>query len=858
MRLVAMLLAFLACGIQVWSYRITDNYTIEVKFKINAVAAGIAFRAYEGFNSDICMWQFNVGDGSQSKFRPHDWKVGGILLAEYDTRTYGEKSVTLNTTDWFITKIVISNNGGHAATYLRRANGTDDDYILLEERDGNFRFGIVGTRQHKDGGTSESASYDYFKVTANETDEVLYFEDFNTTNGDWRNNPTWDSENGFITTVGGDSEVKYFPNNMFQDAVKMHYAVEADVTIESGFVSFVFGLTDSGTNYMWQISPNRNGDHKVSNYYHLDNGNESWKAHAGGPDYPGFSDSDFYNTKRHVKIEVVGNVVYTYIDDTLVDTFVQCDLTDLELLNPGKIGVRADGSGSNDMHHKAYIDNIELIEYSLLGTPSLKMLDSFSGGKAHYFEIAGKDASYASVVSVDGDDYALLIDCDGTTDDEAKVRLIQTDICYHNYENGICRLCDGYEEPGYDALHATYTIGNLGQLIRFSEIVNTVKQNANGALTNDIDMESSNKFTPIGLNNDGDKQTPFRGHFYGNNHVIRNLYVRTDCEGGLFSRLRGGYIENLGLENAYIESTANMRCGAIAGEHHDNAYMYNCFARGTFEFVTGHSQKDALAAEAAGGYFFNCYTTLPKITCDYPAPFGGEATNCYEDVSSSDAATTNGELCYNLCTSPGSAFRQTIGTDTYPELDQTHGIVNKITAAGYTTQYIPDTDVTIPTGVKAYAGIISGDYLSLVEIEDAISKDDAVILKGSEGYYNFMPTTGVSAAENNDLQGTEFDMLVTRSGIYALANLNSAIGFYPVASNSTVIIPKSKAYLDLGSSGVKGFTFLFDDDATAISDLKDSKDLKAPIFNLAGQKIDNTCARKGIYIVNGKKMVIGK
>ena len=840
-----MLLALMVCGIQAWSYRITDNYTIEVKFKINAIAAGIAFRAYEGFNSDVCVWQFNVGtDGSQSKFRPHDWKVGGILLAEYNTSNYG---VTLNTTDWFITKIVISNNGGHAATYLRRADGTDDDYVLLEERDGNFRFGLVGTRHDHDGSTNESASYDYFKVTANDTDEVLYFEDFDTTNGDWRNSPTWDSTNGWLTMEGRNlAEVKYFPNNMFQDAVKMHYAVEADLTIESGYVSFVFGLTDSGTNYMWQISPNRNGDHKVSNYYHLDNGNESWKAHAGGPDYPGFSDSDFYNIKRHVKIEVIGNVVYTYIDDTLVDTFTQCDLTDLELLNPGKIGIRADGSGSNDMHHKAYIDNIELIEYSLLGTPSLKMLDNFSGGKAHYFEITGKNASYASVVNVSGDDYALLIDCDGTTDDEAKVRLIQTDICDHIYENGICSLCNGFEEPGYDAVHATYTIGNLGQLIRFSEIVNTVKQNANGSLTSDIDMESSDKFTPIGLNNDDDKQTPFSGHFYGNNHVIRNLYVSTDCEGGLFSRLRTGYIENLGLENGYIESTANLRCGAIAGEHHLNSYMYNCFARGTFEFVTSHSQKDALAGESHGGHYVNCYTTLPRISCAYPE--NGSTTNCYEGVSASDAATTNGELCYNL----GSAFHQTIGTDTYPELDVTKPRVYQIavSGAGYAS-FVPEANIAaIPTGVTAYAGQKNGDWLHLEPVTE-LPADAALIVKADEGnYYCNSTTEERSLGTTNDLtfSSTAFESDGT---YYCLADKDAGVGFYQVKSGVT--IPARKVYLTV-SSPVKAFYGFEDDEATGISLTPDPSPVgEGSIYNLAGQKLSKM--QKGINIINGHKVL---
>ena len=113
MRLLSMLLAIMVGGIQVWSYDFTNNYTIETKFKINAVAAGIAFRA-DGINGQICMWQFNVGnDGSQSKFRPHDWKTQNVLLEEKDISS----QVALNTTDWFVTKIVISSNGCRSNGY---------------------------------------------------------------------------------------------------------------------------------------------------------------------------------------------------------------------------------------------------------------------------------------------------------------------------------------------------------------------------------------------------------------------------------------------------------------------------------------------------------------------------------------------------------------------------------------------------------------------------------------------------------------------------------------------------------------------------------------------------------------------
>ena len=833
-RLFVMLLAVMACGIQAWSYRFTDNYTIETKFKINAIGAGIAFRAYEGFGGQICMWQFNVGtDGSKSLFRPHDWKVGGILLGEINT---ADKGVTLNTTDWFVTKIVISNDGQHADTYLRRAD--DTEFVLIDQRDGNFRYGLVGTRQDHDGETNESASYDYFKVTANETGDVLYFEDFEATNGDWNNDPIW--ADGAITTEGRDlSERKYFPNNMFKDAIDMHYTVEADMNIESGYASLIFGLTESGSNYMWQISPNYYNDTSVNTYYHLDNGNESWKAHAGGPRYPGFEAIDFWGVKRHVMIEVEGNVVYTYIDDQLVETFVQCDMTDLALLNPGKVGIRVDAS--NHVNHEVYIDNVKLTEYDADYNATVVMDEGFDGGIAHYFEISGKNATYAKVEDVDGD-YMLHITCDGTTDPGAKVRLIQTDeaVCIHNYANGICTLCGEYEEPGYDTELGAYTIGNLGQLIRFAMIVNGGEQGANGSLTADIDMESSELFQPIGLNNDGSWQKPFQGTFYGNNHVISNLYVKTDCEGGLFSRLRGGKIYNLGLVNAYVESTAGLRCGAMAGEHHDNAIMENCYARGDIQFATTNAQQNAMAGETAGGHFINCYTTLPQLSCSYP--MGGDQTNSYEGVTEEQAAT--GEICYKL----GDAFFQTIGEDTYPELDNTHGTVYPMTDAGYATIYNDETAGTLSSNVTVFTGKQNGSFLTLTEQANTIPAQTAVVLKGAEGYFSFTPATSAPAITGeNDLLGTVAPFETTGNEYVLAMPEGEEVGFF----KATGTIPAGKAYLT-STSGVKGFIFS-DDTATGIVSLDANVNLNGKVYNLAGQRLQKM--QKGVNIVGGKKIV---
>jgi len=536
-------------------------------------------------------------------------------------------------------------------------------------------------------------------------------------------------------------------------------------------------------------------------------------------------------------IEVVGNVVNTYVDGQLEDAFVQCDMTDLALLNTGKMGIRVDAG--NGVNHDVYVDNVKLTEYDADNNATVKMEEKFDGGVSRYFELSGKNATYAKVEELDGD-YALHITCDGTTDMSAKVRLIQLDdaVCPHNFVNGICTICSEYEEPGYDAVLSAYTIGNLGQLIRFAQIVNGGEQGAKGSLTADIDMEYNEQFQPIGLNNDGSWQRPFQGTFYGNNHVISNLFVKTECEGGLFSRLRGGKIYNLGLVNAYVESTANLRCGAMAGEHHDNAIMENCYARGDIQFVTTHSQTNAMAGETAGGHFINCYTTLPKLSCDYP--MGGDQQNSYENVTATQAAT--GEIAYKL----GNAFFQAIGTDAYPELDNTHGVVFAMDEAGYATLYNDETAGTLSSNVTVYTGKKNGAYLILTEQGNTIPAQTAVILRGDENYYSFTPAASAPAITGeNDLLGTAAPLETTGSEYVLAMPEGEEVGFYW----ATGIIPAGKAYLT-STSGVKGFIFN-EDTSTGIDNINTNLNHNDKIYNLAGQRLQK--AQKGVNIINGKK-----
>ena len=172
-----------------------------------------------------------------------------------------------------------------------------------------------------------------------------------------------------------------------------------------------------------------------------------------------------------------------------------------------------------------------------------------------------------------------------------------------------------------------------------------------------------------------------------------------------------------------------------------------------------------------------------------------------------------------------------------------------ITAAGYATLYAP-VALTIPNGVTAYVATDNGNYLTLTEVNTTIPANTGVILAGEAATYYFDITTGGNAGDNA-LTGT-VAAIARPAGSYILSKGTSGVGFY---KDGATTIPGFKAYLAAsgnGGNGVKTFRF---NEETAIEALESAKEAgSAKIYNLAGQRV--TKAKKGIYIVGGRKVVI--
>ena len=445
---------------------------------------------------------------------------------------------------------------------------------------------------------------------------------------------------------------------------------------------------------------------------------------------------------------------------------------------------------------------------------------------------------------------ATAMDCGGTPKGEPTYSNTPGQRDPHTLNDlGICTVCS-FDAGAMSPVGDWYEISTPYNLRYFSTLVNTVNQFIKGKLMNDIDMSGMSNFYPIGEYADdpscGVGNRAFAGTFDGQGHVIKNLKVSVDKpqEAGLFGRCSEATIQNLGLVNVSVVNTmasGGSRLGGLLGEAVSQTTIKNVFVVGDIELETTHAQKGAIAGEAAGGHLTNCYTTYPTLVASL-----GTKTNCYEGEDAIAKGAT-GELCYllNGGTTVNPIWRQTIGEDTYPLFDTTHGIVKQMNETGYATLYIPTNDVTLSAGVEAYAGIITSDMLQLKDALQTVPAATAVVLKGS-GYYSITPTTGAEALAENDLKGTAEPLEATGTQ-YVLAEKDGVVGFY----KATGTIPAGKAYIEYGVAPVKAF--LFGNNATGIADIKNATDTNATIYDLSGHRVEKV--QRGIYIVNGKKVL---
>ena len=187
----------------------------------------------------------------------------------------------------------------------------------------------------------------------------------------------------------------------------------------------------------------------------------------------------------------------------------------------------------------------------------------------------------------------------------------------------------------------------------------------------------------------------------------------------------------------------------------------------------------------------------------------------------------------------------------------------KLTSDKWHTFVAPGHNVDFSsTNVKAYkiVEILEGNSsFARAEQVSVVPANQAVIVRSDNGAgtYQIPVTQSTATLDGNLLQATIEPLTVTEAySIYCIAFKNNVSGFFPVTVNTT--IAKGKGYLDLSGSNIKPASILLDDndDPTGIENVNLNVNLNEKIYNLAGQCINNSQLKRGIYIVNGKKIVM--
>lgn len=300
----------------------------------------------------------------------------------------------------------------------------------------------------------------------------------------------------------------------------------------------------------------------------------------------------------------------------------------------------------------------------------------------------------------------------------------------------------------------------------------------------------------------------------------------------------------------YMQSTASSVKGLQFAVETGAASIWVYYDGALYSYAAGQCLRETgndRGLQAVGG----------KTTATFSA--STRAKGKYNIVCGSyvHANSSNGSYYTDHCSGNSCAQHDLI-------LEEVDALPITIAAIGYGTLYTP-VALSLPEGVKAYAGTLNDaqDELTLTEVE-AIPANTGVVLYRAEGSeetnHELEITTGVAAVASDfvgsvattaksgnpfTLQTHDYDGDGTKEGV--------AFKMY----TGTKPINGFKAYLNLtetSSAGAKAIRIHFAGGETSIDmEATDNGQQPTAIYDLLGRRVEKM--EKGIYIVNGKKVI---
>lgn len=172
--------------------------------------------------------------------------------------------------------------------------------------------------------------------------------------------------------------------------------------------------------------------------------------------------------------------------------------------------------------------------------------------------------------------------------------------------------------------------------------------------------------------------------------------------------------------------------------------------------------------------------------------------------------------------------------------------------------YVPTCNVVVPAEAKVYTAKVneakSAVVLTEVSAGSVIAKGTPVLVGAEAGSYNFAASAGeATTVADNDLKAATADTKGNGSTIYALVEQDGKAVFAPLKEG--VAVSLGHAYLELpAASATRFYSIQFGGETTGINEVNAAAKADGAYYTLQGVKTSK--AAKGIYVHNGKKVVV--
>ncbi len=238
-----------------------------------------------------------------------------------------------------------------------------------------------------------------------------------------------------------------------------------------------------------------------------------------------------------------------------------------------------------------------------------------------------------------------------------------------------------------------------------------------------------------------------------------------------------------------------------------------------------------------------CYADPTKLTWD---------EDCCDDFIY-DGSTK----CHVTDAAPWSAKFTDVNVDFVGDLAP-EAVTNPAGEEYWSSYYNSAAHLKADDNTKVYKATLSGTTVTLTEITDkVITAGQAVLLmKTTADAVELTPCAAASKDDysGNDLEGVDEDTAKEPSfDYYVLSYQNSKLSFYKY---SGATLGANKAFFKVPANSSRDFLDIVGD-VTGIDGISKMSDGRSDVYyDLNGRKVANGQLKKGIYIVNGKKILV--